>query len=123
MACRAPVVASSTGGIKEVVVDGETGCLVPFDQDPVTSFPSDPNTFAKDLAARINQLLQDPEKCRRFGDAGRRRVEETFSWTAIADQTIGLYHRLIEQRRTNTPYESKPTSAAQPASPGVPARP
>src|ERR1039457_1484991 len=123
MACRAPVVASSTGGIKEVVVDGETGYLVPFDQDPVTSFPNDPNTFAKDLAARINQLLQDPEKCRQFGDAGRRRVEETFSWTSIAHQTIGLYGHLLEQRRTNTPPESKLTSAAQPASLGVPAQP
>ena len=58
MACRAPVVASATGGIKEVVVEGETGYLVPFDQDPVTSFPRDPETFAKDLAARINELLQ-----------------------------------------------------------------
>ena len=98
MACRAPVVASATGGIKEVVVDGETGYLVPFDQDPVTSFPRDPERFAKDLAARINELLQDPEKCRRFGDAGRRRVEEIFSWTAIAHQTIDLYQRLIEQK-------------------------
>ena len=99
MACRAPVVASATGGIKEVVVEGETGYLVPFDQDPITSFPRDPETFARDLASRINQLLRDPEKCRRFGDAGRRRVEDIFSWTAIAHQTISLYERLIEQRR------------------------
>ncbi len=100
MACGAPVVASSTGGIKEVVVDGETGYLVEFDQDPVTSFPRDPEKFARDLAARIQQLLADPEKCRRFGEVGRRRVEETFSWTAIAHQTIGLYERLIEERKT-----------------------
>ena len=99
MACRAPVVASATGGIKEVVVEGETGYLVPFEQDPVTSFPRDPEKFARDLAQRLNQMLEDPEKCRRFGDAGRRRVEEIFSWTAIAHQTIGLYERLIEQRR------------------------
>lgn len=98
MACRAPVVASATGGIKEVVVDGETGFLVPFDQDPVTTFPRDPERFARDLAARIQQLLDAPVMCRRFGDAGRRRVEETFSWTAIAHQTIALYQRLIEQR-------------------------
>ena len=49
MACRAPVVASATGGIIEVVVEGETGYLVPFDQDPVTSFPQAPEKFAKDL--------------------------------------------------------------------------
>ena len=99
MACRAPVVASSTGGIKEVVVDDETGYLVPFDQDPVTSFPRDPERFARDLAARLNEMLEDPEKCRRFGDAGRRRVEEIFSWTAIAHQTIELYERLIKERK------------------------
>jgi starch synthase len=99
MACRAPVVASATGGIKEVVVDGETGYLVPFDQDPVTSFPRHPETFAKDLAVRINELMADPEKCRQFGEAGRRRVEEIFSWTAIAHQTIGLYQELIDRRK------------------------
>jgi starch synthase len=99
MACRAPVVASATGGIKEVVVDDKTGYLVPFDQDPVTSFPREPERFAKDLAARINALLQDEETCRRFGNAGRQRVEEIFSWTAIAHQTIDLYQRLIEQKR------------------------
>jgi starch synthase len=98
MACHAPVLASATGGISEVVVDGETGYLVPFEQDPVTSFPVGPEKFARDLAAGINRLLHDPDKCRRFGDAGRRRVEETFSWTAIAQHTIRLYEKLIQQR-------------------------
>ena len=102
MACRAPVVASATGGIKEVVVDGETGYLVPFDQDPQTSFPSNPEKFARDLASRLQQLLDDPDKCRRFGDAGRRRVEAIFSWTAIARQTIQLYESLIEQKRSQS---------------------
>ncbi len=95
MACGAPVLASATGGIKEVVVDGETGYLVTFEQDPVTSFPVDPEKFARDLAAGLNRLLGDPEKCKRFGDAGRRRAEESFSWTAIAQQTIRLYQQLI----------------------------
>ncbi len=99
MACRAPVVASSTGGIKEVVVEGETGYLVPFDQDKATSFPTDPDTFARDLAGRISILLADPEKCRRFGDAGRNRVEDIFSWTSIAQQTISLYESLIRKSR------------------------
>jgi starch synthase len=100
MACRAPVVASATGGIKEVVAEGQTGYLVPFDQDPVTGFPCEPERFARDLAERITRLLGDPEKCRQFGDAGRRRVEETFSWTAIAHQTIELYQSLIERGMT-----------------------
>jgi starch synthase len=96
MACHAPVVASATGGILEVVVDNVTGYLVPFDQDPVTTFPSNPNKFARDLAEKISNLLADPEKAKRFGEAGRRRVEETFAWSAIADQTIELYRQLMK---------------------------
>ena len=99
MACEAPVVASATGGIKEVVVDGETGYLVPFQQDPTTSFPTYPDQFARDLAQKILDLLGDVQKCKRFGQAGRRRVEQTFSWTAIATQTIKLYSTLIEQSK------------------------
>lgn len=100
MACRAPVVASATGGIKEVVLEGETGYLIPFNQDPVTSFPVNPDKFSRDLAAGINRLLEDPDRCNRFGDAGRRRVEQAFSWGAIARQTIRLYQQLIEQSST-----------------------
>ena len=98
MACSAPVVASATGGIKEVVVDGETGYLVPFEQHPVTGFPTHPDNFARALAARISELLADPEKCKQFGEAGRKRAEEKFSWTSIADQTIQLYRELIAAR-------------------------
>jgi alpha-maltose-1-phosphate synthase len=98
MACRAPVVASATGGILEVVVEGETGHLVAFDADPVTTFPTDPAKFAQDLAARITELLRDPEKAQRMGEAGRRRVEERFSWTAIAAQTVKLYESLTSKR-------------------------
>ena len=97
MACRTPVVASATGGIKEVVVDGETGYLIPFDQDPVTSVPTDPEKFARDLAGGIIRLLGDQERCKRFGDAGRQRVEETFSWSTIGQQTIRLYEQLVQQ--------------------------
>ncbi|HWA95920.1 MAG TPA: glycogen synthase [Terracidiphilus sp.] len=97
MACRAPVVASATGGIKEVVVEGETGFLVPFAQDPVTSFPTDPEQFARDLAAPIAKLLADPALCKRMGNAGRLRAEQVFSWTAIAQQTVALYEQLVDQ--------------------------
>jgi starch synthase len=99
MACRAPVVASATGGILEVVVDNQTGCLVPFAADPATSFPTEPEQFSKDLATRITELLDDPNKAKAMGEAGRKRAEEHFSWTAIAAQTIDLYRSLIASRK------------------------
>jgi starch synthase len=98
MACRAPVVASATGGILEVVVEGETGHLVPFEADEVTTFPTDAEKFAKDLAARITSLLADPRKAKAMGEAGRKRVEAHFSWTAIAAQTVDLYEKLVTAR-------------------------
>jgi len=95
MACGAPVVASATGGILEVVVEGLTGHLVPFDPDPVTTFPIDPARFAKDLAAPIAALLADSDLARQMGQAGRRRVEQKFAWEAIAAETIELYSTLL----------------------------
>ncbi|WP_348267805.1 glycogen synthase [Edaphobacter paludis] len=100
MACGAPVVASATGGILEVVVDGVTGHLVPFEQDPATTFASNPDKFARDLAEKISDLLENPIKASQFGEAGRQRVEKTFGWSAIADQTIELYRNLIRSRQT-----------------------
>ena len=77
MACETAVVASAVGGIKEVVVDGETGFLVPIEQMKESPFePSDPEKFARDLAARINQLMADPALREKFGRAGRKRAEE-----------------------------------------------
>ncbi len=98
MACRAPVVASATGGILEVVVEGETGHLVPFAADPGTGFPVEPEQFARDLAMRVSDVLADPVKAKLMGEAGRKRVEAIFSWTAIADQTIAMYQELIAER-------------------------
>lgn len=95
MACETAVVASATGGIKEVVVEGETGFLVPFDADPVTAMPLHPGQFARDLATGIQKLLDSPELQHRMGQAGRRRVEAIFSWEAIASQTIDLYRSLL----------------------------
>jgi alpha-maltose-1-phosphate synthase len=95
MACGAPVVASAVGGILEVVVDGETGWLVPFAADPVTGFPVDGDGFSRELAARIAELMGDVAMCARMGAAGRKRVEKMFAWEAIARQTVELYRGLV----------------------------
>ncbi len=96
MACETAVVASAVGGIKEVVVHGETGFLVPLDQMNESPFePRNPEEFARDLAARINQLMSDRQLREKFGRAGRKRAEELFSWKAIAAATQALYGRII----------------------------
>ncbi|MGA8654974.1 MAG: glycogen synthase [Chthoniobacterales bacterium] len=95
MACETPVVASAVGGIKEVVVDGETGFLVPLEQLQASPFePRDPDKFSRDLASKINQLMRDPDLRKRFGRAGRKRAVEVFSWSAIAAETKKLYESL-----------------------------
>jgi len=96
MACETAVVASAVGGIKEVVVDGETGFLVPLEQMKESPFePTNPEKFSCDLAARINQLMKDRTVREKFGRAGRRRAEEKFSWSAIAEKTKMLYKSLL----------------------------
>jgi glycogen synthase len=95
MACETAVVASAVGGIQEVVVDGETGFLVPLEQMNESPFEaSNPEKFARDLATRINQLMKDRQLRERFGKAGRKRVEEHFGWAAIASKTKKLYETL-----------------------------
>jgi glycogen synthase len=96
MACGTPVVASAVGGIPEVVIDGETGVLVPLEQQTEASFePLEPQRFSADLAAAINRLLADPALRHRMAKAGRRRVEREFAWPAIARQTAELYSELM----------------------------
>lgn len=95
MACGAPVVASHVGGIPEVVEHGKTGYLVQFEPDGTPmGAPKDRETFARAFAARINELVADPALAKQFGEAGRARVEATFSWSAIAKQTADLYRSL-----------------------------
>jgi alpha-maltose-1-phosphate synthase len=96
MACEAAVVATATGGIVEVVVDGETGLLVPFEptQDGLRD-PVDPAAFATGIAERVNEVVADPARARAMGEAGRRRVLEHFAWPAIAQQTVELYRSLL----------------------------
>jgi starch synthase len=94
MACETAVVATDTGGIPEVVADGQTGLLVPFDSDGASG-PRDPVRFAADIAERVNRLLADPDLAGRMGQAGRRRAVEQFSWSAIAAETAALYAELV----------------------------
>jgi starch synthase len=91
MACEAAVVASATGGIVEVVEDGETGFLVPLEKDADGIDPADPETFAAGFAAAVNRLIEDPDLAARMGRAGRRRAVEHFSWAAIAERTVEIY--------------------------------
>lgn len=96
MACEAPVVAAAVGGIPEIVVDGDTGYLVPFEPDVHRyGFPADPDRFASDLAARVDELLADRELGHRMGAAGRRRVLAHFAWPEIAAQTLALYRSVL----------------------------
>jgi len=95
MACETAVVASAVGGIKEVVIDGETGFLVPLEQMKESPFEAiNPEKFARDITQRVNELMRDRQLRERFGKAGRKRVEENFSWGAIAEKTKKLYETL-----------------------------
>jgi len=95
MACETPVVATATGGIPEVVLDGETGVLVPIEQaSDGTGTPLDQARFEADLAKALTRVLADPDRAAAMGQAGRRRAVEAFSWSAIAKRTMELYRSL-----------------------------
>ncbi|WP_353371641.1 glycogen synthase [Mycobacterium sp.] len=87
MACATAVVASDVGGIPEVVADHQTGLLVHYDA-------SDPAFFERRLAEAVNSLVADPERARRYGQAGRQRCIQEFSWAHIAEQTLEIYRKV-----------------------------
>ncbi len=90
MACETAVVASNVGGIPEVVIDSETGLLVPYDQQ-------EPQAFEHAFADAINRVVADPELARSFGAHGRARAVSSFGWDAIARQTIGVYQSVARE--------------------------
>jgi starch synthase len=95
MACETPVVASAVGGIPEVVEHGETGLLVASETIGAMEVePRHPEQFARDLAAAVNTLLDDPGERAEMARKARQRVEEHFSWTSIARQTLDFYEAL-----------------------------
>jgi starch synthase len=96
MACETAVVATAVGGIPEVVEDGVTGLLVPYEARPDgTGAPADPAGLAGALAARIDELLDDPARAAAMGRAGRTRAVEHFGWDVAAAHTLALYERLL----------------------------
>ena len=95
MACAVPVVASAVGGVPEIVVDGETGFLVPFvPSGDAFGTPAEPEAFSAAIAERVNQLLSAPTLGKAFGAAGRERVLAQFTWKAVARQTVDVYDQV-----------------------------
>ena len=82
MAHGRPVVATAVGGLPDMVVDGETGLLVP---------PGD----APALRAAIDRLLADPDLRRRLGAAGRERIASLSSWKRVIDDTLAAYDTAV----------------------------
>jgi starch synthase len=100
MACSTAVVATATGGIPEVVEDGVTGLLVPFEPvDDPSRVPREPGEFAAAIAERVNRILSNPAEAKLMGEAGRERAVEQFGWDRIAEQVRALYERLVPSER------------------------
>ncbi|WP_055701489.1 MULTISPECIES: glycogen synthase [Streptomyces] len=88
MACGTAVVASDVGGIPEVVGDGTTGLLVPYEQ-------KDPERFEHDLGLLLNRLATDPERAAAMGTAGRYRALREFGWDTVARRTVEVYEEIL----------------------------
>jgi len=86
MACGTPVVGSAVGGIPEIILEGETGFLVPLGDN-----------FKTDLANKLNTLLTNPDLSKKMGKLARERAENVFSWKSIAKQTVSFYEKIMRK--------------------------
>jgi glycosyltransferase involved in cell wall biosynthesis len=98
LSCETPVVGSAVGGIPEIITEGETGYLIALESLSRTDFnPKYPDTFQKNFAEKVNQLLDNESLAIQMGKAGRKRVLEKFSWAAIAKTTHHYYQEVIQK--------------------------
>lgn len=88
LALGKPVVATKSGGIPEIIQDGETGLMVP---------PADPKTLSK----RIIQMLTDNELANRVAKKGQIMVNEKFTVSAMVDKNIDVYHQILGNTRSS----------------------
>ncbi|MEV0442007.1 glycogen synthase [Streptomyces spectabilis] len=89
MACGTAVVASRVGGIPEVVADGTTGLLAPYDRH-------DEERFEHDLGLLLNRLAADPRRAAAMGAAGRYRARREFGWDTVARRTVEVYEDVLK---------------------------
>ena len=103
MACETAIVASAVGGIPEIIVEGETGFLIPLEPISNKDFnPKYPEIFQKNLAEKVNLLLRNEGLAKKMGVQGRKRVESMFSWTSIAKTTLEYYQQVIKNFKPET---------------------
>ncbi|WNM17844.1 glycogen synthase [Flavobacterium capsici] len=95
MSCETPVVGSAVGGIPEIIIENETGYLIPLESKSRTDFyPKDEAVFQKHFAEKVNCLLENKTLAIQMGKAGRKRVLDIFSWESIAKTTYNFYQEV-----------------------------
>ena len=98
MACETPVIGSAVGGIPEIIIEGQTGFLIPLESVSRTDFnPKNPERYQKEFAQKVNHLLDNEELADKMGKAGRERVLDKFSWESIAKTTFNYYAEVISK--------------------------
>jgi len=95
MACRTPVVGSKTGGIPEIIIDGETGVLVPIDINQDNTLMN-PDKFSKDLASSINKIIKDDKLRESMSQKSMERAVSVYSWKKIANEIFNIYKTLLK---------------------------